>query len=97
MKYRYVITMYECNTPIYVVDNFEDVKLGIYEYNAYYGGSNTYNVEYDEFIKNLKFIPFGGKYPDANGYDGDYEYTSEDGVEKYRVYCSDVYIKKPLK
>lgn len=96
MKYTHVITMYESNTPIYVVDKFEDVKLAIYEYH-HFDGKDTYHIEYDEFIKNLKFIPFSGKYPDLHGYDGYYEYIEAGEVSKYRVYCSDVYEKKPLK
>lgn len=98
MKYTHIICQFDTNIPIGVVDEFDDVKKFIYDYHHEIGfGINKkegeYDKEYDEFLKDLKFIPFNGKYPDVHGYEGHYEYTDAGDISKYKVYCSDHYKK----
>ena len=98
MKYKHVICQFETNIQIGVVDEFDDIKKFIYDYNheiTFPINKNgvEYDREYDEFLKDLKFTPFDGKYPDIHGYDGYYEYNYAGDISKYRVYCSDHYKK----
>jgi hypothetical protein len=98
MNYTHVICQFDTSIPIGVVDHFDDINKFIYDYHHEIGfGVNKkdgeYSREYDEFLKDLKFTPFDGKYPDINGYDGYYEYTDDGELHKYRVYCSDHYKK----
>ena len=98
MNYTHVICQFDSIIPIGVVDDFNDIKKLIYDYHHKIisdlnGDEGKYNRTSDEFLKDLKFTPFNGKYPDIHGYDGYYEYTEAGELYKYRVYCSDHYKK----
>ncbi len=98
MNYTHVICQFDTSIPIGVVDDFNDIKKFIYDYHHktisdLNGDEGEYNRASDEFLKDLKFTPFNGKYPDIHGYDGYYEYIDDGELYKYRVYCSDHYKK----
>ena len=98
MNYTHVICQFDSIIPIGVVDDFDDIKKFIYDYHHkaisdLNGDEGKYNRASDEFLKDLKFTPFNGKYPDIHGYDGYYEYIDDGELYKYRVYCSDHYKK----
>jgi hypothetical protein len=98
MNYTHVICQFDTSIPIGVVDDFNDIKKFIYDYHhetVFHVNEEVgkYNRVFDEFLKDLKFTPFDGKYPDIHGYDGYYEYIDDGELYKYRVYCSDHYKK----
>jgi hypothetical protein len=99
MNYTHVICQFDSIIPIGVVDDFNDIKKFIYDYHHKIisdlnDDEGKYNRASDEFLKDLKFIPFNGKYPDIHGYEGYYEYTDAVDVDKYKIYCSDHYKRK---